>query len=188
MPIGILVVSARLAGLAIPLVLSALPARALVINAVFDSSITGLPNATTIEHAFDTAAARFEHGLSNPVTVNLDVSWGKVSNTTLPANSVESASLAVLDGYYTHAQVETALTGAATTAHDRTALHNLPASPASELLPGAGRRGEGARTDLRLRQCGLRLYRLLWRDLQLQLQRARRHPLGQLRLRGDGDA
>ena len=106
------------------------PAPAMVVNAVFDSSITSLPNAATIEKAFNTAAAAFGTALTNPVTVNIQVSWGKVNTTAIAAGDVGETLTPDL-GFYTYAQVKTALTNAASSSTDNKVLQNLQTSSAA---------------------------------------------------------
>lgn len=136
-----LAVQRGLAVLAFPAILAgALPAQALTINPVFDSSVTGLSNAATVEGAFRTAASAFQVDLSDPVTVNIGVSWGKVDGTALPASAV-GASVDPLYGYFSYAQVSSFLQARASTSADAVALRNLPLSPAagtgSYVIPSA---------------------------------------------------
>ena len=49
------------------------PARALVINSIFDPTVTALPNAATIEAAFNYAADQYQGMYSNNITVNITV-------------------------------------------------------------------------------------------------------------------
>ena len=118
------------AALALAAIAAATPAHALVINALFDSSITSLSNASAIEQAFNTAASAFDTALTNPVTVNIQVSWGKVNTTKIAAGDVGETLTPDL-GTYTYAQVKTALTNAATTSTDATVLKNLQTSSAA---------------------------------------------------------
>ena len=107
------------------------PARAMVINPIYDSSITGLSNASVIEAAFNTVARDYASLFSTPATVNIAVSWGSIGGSALPSNAV-GASLTSLYGYYTYAQVKSYLTEASRNAPSNTALAsavaNLPAS------------------------------------------------------------
>src|SRR5947209_19939288 len=81
----------RIAGPGIALLLAG-PARALVINTTFDSTVTSLRDSGAIQHAFINAAAVYANALSNPATVNIQVSWGQVAGTTLPSNAVASSA------------------------------------------------------------------------------------------------
>jgi hypothetical protein len=113
---------------------AALPAQALNINPVFDSSITSLSNASTIESAFDQVAADYAKSFSNSATVNIDVSWGKVDGMSLPSSAV-GASVDPLYGYFTYSQVRAFLTNSArSNPSDRalaTSVSNLPATSPS---------------------------------------------------------
>ncbi len=80
------------------------PARAFTVNAVFDSSVTSAANATTIEAAFNTAAAVYTRAFGNPVTVNIQIGWGEVGGTPLPSNFA-AASQVSLAGFWTYAQI-----------------------------------------------------------------------------------
>jgi hypothetical protein len=77
------------------------------INPIFDNSITALPDAGTIEAAFTTAASAYAGALSNPVVVNIGVSWGSVNGSALPSTAI-GASVANLYGYYSYDQVRSA--------------------------------------------------------------------------------
>ena len=110
---------------------SAAPALALTINPVFDSSVTSLSNAATVEAAFDTAASAFAV-LSNPVTVNVQVSWGSVAGQSLPSSAL-GASVDNLYGYFTYAQMRSWLTASASTPAAHSAVASLGATaPAGE--------------------------------------------------------
>jgi len=106
---------------------SAAPGLALTINTSFDTSVTSQPNATTIEGAFNQAAAAFQSVLSNPVAVNLKVSWGNINGQALPSNALGTSSIS-LYGYFSYAQMKSWLTAAATTAADKQAIATLPAT------------------------------------------------------------
>lgn len=109
----------RAAGLALPLLatLVAAPAAALTITPVWDSSITALANASTVENAFSAVLADYNSALSAPVTVYINVGWGEVRGTALPTNAV-GASSSNLYGYFTYAQLK-------------------PLLPAGDVLPAA---------------------------------------------------
>ena len=80
-------------------------ANALVINPVYDSSITSLSNAALVEAAFNAVAHDYSTQLANPVTVNVGVSWGSVDGQALPSSAV-GASVDRLYGYFSYAQVK----------------------------------------------------------------------------------
>src|SRR5690349_21809698 len=97
----------RIGATVLPVVLAA-PAQATSINPVFDNSITASPAAATIEAAFRSAAGAYAATLSNPVTVNIGVSWGSVDGTVLPSTAV-GASITNLYGYFNYDQIRSAL-------------------------------------------------------------------------------
>src|SRR5262249_28748175 len=99
----------RAAALALPLALAlGAPAQALTINPIFDSSITSPSTAATVEAAFNSVAAIYDSAFSDPVTVNIGVSWGKVASYSLPSNAV-GASVDALYGYYSYNAVRSLL-------------------------------------------------------------------------------
>src|SRR5437764_12816073 len=71
----------------------------MVVNPVYDSSITSQADAATIEAAFGTASSVEASAFSDPVTVNVGVSWGSVDGMTLPALAIGS-SVDNLYGYF----------------------------------------------------------------------------------------
>jgi hypothetical protein len=79
-------------------------ANALVIDPIFDSSITSRSNAAQIEAAFGAAATQFEHAFDTPVTVRVDVSWGAVGGEKLGSGLV-GGSQTNLSGPYSFAQL-----------------------------------------------------------------------------------
>jgi uncharacterized membrane protein len=106
---------------------SASPSLALTIVGNYDDSITSLANASTVEAAFAQAGSNIGAMFSDPVTVNINVSWGSVAGQSLPSSSLGSSSTS-LYGYYSYPQIKSMLTQAATTAADRSAIATLPAS------------------------------------------------------------
>ncbi len=94
-------------------------ARAFTINLLYDSSVTSLTNATQVKNAFAVAVQTFQSLYTNPITVNITVSWG---------NSAFGNSSSTLYGSPSYAQLTNALRVAATTAADRSALASLPAT------------------------------------------------------------
>ncbi len=85
-----------------------LPAKALTINTVFDSTVSSLSNSATVEAAFKTAASAFTNAFSDPVTVNITVSWGYIQGTPLASNQAGTNATAMM-GYWTYPQLRTAL-------------------------------------------------------------------------------
>ena len=106
---------------------SAGPSLALTIVGNYDDSITSLANASAVEAAFAQAGSNIGAMLSDPVTVNINVSWGSVAGQSLPSSSLGSSSTS-LYGYYSYPQMKSMLTQSATTAADRSAIAALPAS------------------------------------------------------------
>jgi hypothetical protein len=102
-------------------------AEALTIKPTYDSSITSLPYAASVENAFSAAVAVFQNALTNPITVNIAVSWGRVDGQTLPSNAL-GASVDPLYGYYSLTQVKAYLAASSTSADDATAVSHLPIS------------------------------------------------------------
>ena len=76
--------------LSLPFLLVATPARALVIEPVYDSSVTKLANAAAVEAAFQAAANKIDAEFSAPITVKIGVSWGAVDGRSLGGNLGES--------------------------------------------------------------------------------------------------
>ncbi|HEX5328228.1 MAG TPA: NF038122 family metalloprotease [Acetobacteraceae bacterium] len=114
--------------MALAIVLSALPgpAAALDIKPQFDSSIAKLAQASQIETAFNRAAGVFEANFTDPATVNINVSWGKVNNHSLGSGTLGASWV----NWWTagsYSQTKAWLSSVALTAQDRTALANLPA-------------------------------------------------------------
>lgn len=111
-----------------------IPAAAMTITPIWDSSVTSLANASTIENAFSAVARDYAQSFSNPVNVYINVSWGKVAGQALPSNAV-GASSTNLYGYFSYAQVKSLLTTAAASSPANaalaTAVDNLPAAAPS---------------------------------------------------------
>lgn len=127
----------------------AFPARALVINPTFDSSITSLPNAASIQSAFTYAAGQYETRFSDPISINIIVSAD-------PAFA-GGESIITPDFYNDYAPVYNALAADAKSAADQTLMSHLTSTapfggifamtPAQEkalgLLPGDGSDSDG---------------------------------------------
>jgi len=107
------------------------PSAALVINPVFDSSITSLANASTIKAAFNTVVQDFTSQFTSNAQINVQVSWGSVGGYPMSSGAVGS-TLSSLYGYYTYGQVKSLLTNAAQSNPSASALAiavaNLPAT------------------------------------------------------------
>ena len=92
------------------------PARALTINATFDSSITGDPQAATIEATINSAIAVYEATFSDAVTVNITF---KEQSTGLGNSNTRVGTVA-------YSVYRAALLSHATSVDDATAWINLP--------------------------------------------------------------
>jgi len=79
-------------------------ANALTIKPIFDSSITSLANAATVEAAFNTVANQFDAAFSTPVTVKIGVSWGKVNGSSLGTGNI-AASQSTLTGPFLYSDI-----------------------------------------------------------------------------------
>lgn len=117
----------RTAALAAALTVVAAPGFALTITANFDSSVTSQANAADIESGFQQAESAIDAMFANPVTVNINVSWGSVGGQALPSNALGS-SMTSLYGYYSYDSIKSMLTRTATTAADQSAYSTLPSS------------------------------------------------------------
>ncbi len=97
----------------------AAPSPGLVINPIFDFTITNDPNGATIMSTINAAVATYQSSFSDPVTVSIRF---QETGSGLGASST----------YYrviSYASYLTALTADATTANDVTALAHLPGRP-----------------------------------------------------------
>ena len=118
-------------------VCGATPASALTIKPIFDSSITSLANAATVEAAFNTVANEFDATFSTPVTIKIGVSWGKVNGSSLGSGNI-AASQDPLNGPFLYSDIVGAFQAdAAANPGDKSmvsAAANLPVnSPAGSL-------------------------------------------------------
>ena len=106
------------------------PAQAMIIHAVFDSTITSRPDAALIESAFNTVAKTYQSEFSNAATINVGVSWGVVKGQAMSSGDL-GASLDNMYGYFSYAQMKSYLTTVAAKGADPalvTALKSLPSS------------------------------------------------------------
>lgn len=95
-----------------------LPAGALIINPTYDSTITSLPYASSLESAFAYAAGQYQSRFSDPITINITVSAD-------PSISLGSSGYYV-DGY-SYSQLRSALIADAKTSADQIAIsHAFP--------------------------------------------------------------
>src|ERR1700722_6629858 len=106
-------------------------AKALTITPVFDSSITSLANAATVEAAFTAVADQFDESFSTPVTIKIGVSWGKVNGGALGAGDI-SSSQSALTGPFSYSTIADAFKAEAAVnpkdANMVSAARNLPKS------------------------------------------------------------
>ena len=92
---------------------------ALLINTTFDSSVTSLSNASSVESAFNYAAQEFENLISTPITVNITVS-ANAGTTILGQSST------FLTGTQSYSGTRALLSSHATSAADSSAVASLP--------------------------------------------------------------
>lgn len=111
------------------------PAHALTIKPFYDSSITRLSNASTVEQAFSKAASALASHLASNAVINVGVAWGKVNKTSL-AGSAVGESQEPLFGPYTKAQIVTMLGNGSN-------LPLAPATPNTFFIPDAEAKGMG---------------------------------------------
>ena len=131
-------------GLLVSSLLSQTASANAIINPIFDTSITSLSNASDVEQAFNRVTADYASQFSNPVTVNVLVSWGSVAGSSLPSNAV-GASVDPLYGYFSYAQVKNALTSFSQRNPSDTALASVvrnlpqyaPSGTTSYVIPSA---------------------------------------------------
>src|SRR5271166_1591923 len=99
----------------------------MIINLVYDSSVTGSPYAANIMGAAQEAANLLEATFSNPITINISVGWGEEDGNAItnPAAVAQSHSNGDVFGYN---DVRNALIGAAQTVIDQIAAATLPTS------------------------------------------------------------
>ncbi|HUA38968.1 MAG TPA: NF038122 family metalloprotease [Candidatus Sulfopaludibacter sp.] len=104
------------------LILSGLtsPVQAMVINVTYDSSVTSLTNAAQVEAAVADAVQTFQDLYTNPITVNITVSFS--SSVGLGESSTS------LIGNPAYSDLVNALAAAATTTEASNAAASLPAS------------------------------------------------------------
>jgi len=102
------------------------PAKAgLVFNVKYDASVAGAPAGFTT--AFNNAIQYIESKFSDPITINMNVGWGEINGNNLSPGLL-GQSLTNQQGFYSYAQMKTALTNDATTSTDATAVANLPSA------------------------------------------------------------
>ena len=104
------------------LVLSLSPTFALAFNITYDSSTSTAPAGFFT--AFNYVAALYENAFSDPITINLQVGWGKINGANLgDGNRAQTANFQLP---LTFAQVRDALSRDAKSISDRTSTGSLP--------------------------------------------------------------
>jgi autotransporter-associated beta strand protein len=111
--------SAKPAVTAVLLLALSTRAPALIINPLFDSSVTSLPNAAQYEAAVQYAITQLENEISNPITLNINV----VDDPNAFGNSGTG-----LGGIFQYAGIVSALSAHATTPISQAAVASLPAA------------------------------------------------------------
>ncbi len=99
-------------------------ASGLLFNLSYDSSVASALTGFLAD--LSQAVYFLEQHFVDPITINLEVGWGEISGTTLPANIDEGGPSRGTT--YTYSQVKTALTNDAKSSADATSLANLPSS------------------------------------------------------------
>ena len=89
-------------------------AQAMTITPVFDSSITSLPNAATVEGAINQAAAVFDKDFTSNVNIKINFSWGTVDGQKVSSSDV-SESISYLYTGFAYSDVVSYLKSAAAT-------------------------------------------------------------------------
>lgn len=112
----------------------AAPARALSINATYDSNWTSsAPTGATTD--VTNVITALEAAFNNPVTVNVQFDWGDINGSSLPANALGVTTFPAISATYSLSQVSALFTTAAannpTNAPLNTAVQNLPGSGSS---------------------------------------------------------
>jgi hypothetical protein len=96
------------------------PVRAMTINVTYDSSVTGLTNATQVEAAVATVVQTFQSLYTNAITVNITVSFS--SGVQLGQSSTSEV------GNPAYNDLVNALSASSTTAADSNSVASLPVS------------------------------------------------------------
>ncbi len=125
-------------GSSFPPIAGAGTSGALVINATFDSSITGDANAAAIETMINNAVAILESSFNDPITVSIRFRYATAlpNGSPLPSGALaETLSVHYAVPWNTYVS---ALTADASTANDATANASLPGSALStNILPSS---------------------------------------------------
>ena len=97
----------------------------MIINYTFDSTVSGAPVGFTA--TLNAVASFFQNTFSDPVTVNINVGYGKVNGQPLGANAL-GTSLTYLSylGNNSYPALKSAMTADAKTADDTNSVNSLP--------------------------------------------------------------
>ncbi|MDB5293343.1 MAG: hypothetical protein JWL69_4584 [Phycisphaerales bacterium] len=98
-------------------------ARAVVFNLTYDASTAGAP--ADFFTAFNSTAQLYQNTFNDPITINLQVGWGKINGNNLNPGNL-GQSLTNQQGFFTYTQIKTALITDAKSVNDATAIANLP--------------------------------------------------------------
>ena len=115
------------------------PAAGLTIEATFDSSITGDPNAAAIEAMINRAIAIYESLFSDPITIHIYFRYATTApdGTPLPPGTLSRSNFVVYTVPWT--SFVNALRADATTSNDNRANASLPGSALStNIAPSSG--------------------------------------------------
>lgn len=100
-------------------------AQAMSFNLIYDASTVGAPAGFFT--AFNDAAQFYEAQYTDPITIYLQVGWGKINGQPLsPGNLGQSSTFQ--QGFYNYSQVKSALVNDARSGADATAVASLGAS------------------------------------------------------------
>jgi Dockerin type I domain len=100
-------------------------AHALSFNLTFDSSTVGAP--AEFFTAFNDAIQFYETNFTDPITINLQVGWGKVNGQDLTPGFL-GESQASQPGFFQYGTIKSRLVADAKSAADLTSIANMPAS------------------------------------------------------------
>jgi hypothetical protein len=136
--------------LAVPIAFAA-PAQALVIDPIFNSTITSLSDASQVEAAINQAIGVYESDLKSNVTIEIEFSWGTIDGSAVASDDA-SESLAYLYTGFTYSELSTYLKQAAAANPTDTALvtaaAHLPATSPTGLSNYAITEAEAAALGL----------------------------------------
>ena len=123
------------------------PATGLIINATFDSSITGNPNAAAIEAMINRGISIYESLFSDPFTIQIRFRYATTApnGTPLPAGTVSRSDLAVYTISWN--TFINALRADGTTSNDNLANASLPGSALSANIKPSSANGRAVGLD-----------------------------------------